>query len=291
MESITHERLSTAKRADSHARNSPSERHGRARQNELFTCLRSEGGKAALEELVVLFGPLARSLARRYNNTSEPYDDLCQVAHLGLIKAIQQFEPERGFPFQAYAVPTILGELRRYFRDSSWAVHVPRGVQERALEVRDTERVLSDERGRAPTVTELAQFMELSIEQVLEAMYALRSYGSVSLDAPSAGDSREEAGSYGEAIGEEDHRFDLVELGATVAPALASLEPSQRELLRMRFIEELSQAQIAQRIGVSQMQVSRLLRRCLGELRESVGSASFEPRPDGIGLRERGRDG
>jgi RNA polymerase sigma-B factor len=246
-------------------------RSERTRHHELFVRLHRTGEQAALDQLVESFGPLARSLARRYNNTSEPYEDLCQVAQLGLIKAIQQFDPERGFPFQAYAIPTILGELRRYFRNSSWSVHVPRGVQERALEVRDTERALNEEHGRSPTVPELAQFMELSVEQVLEAMHALRSYGSVSLDAPRANDSHDEDSSYAETIGEEDRRFDLVELGASVSPALAMLEPDQRELLRMRYIEEMTQSQIAQRIGVSQMQVSRLLQRCLAELRELAG--------------------
>jgi RNA polymerase sigma-B factor len=246
------------------------------RRDELLVRLHRTGEKAAFDQLVECFAPLARSLARRYNNTSEPYEDLCQVAQVGLIKAIQQFDPERGFPFQAYAIPTILGELRRYFRNSSWSVHVPRGVQERALEVRDTERALNEEHGRSPTVPELAQFMELSVEQVLEAMQALRSYGSVSLDAPRANDSHDEDGSYAETIGEEDRRFDLVELGASLSPAFAMLEPDQRELLRMRYIEEMTQSQIAQRIGVSQMQVSRLLQRCLGELRELAGVSPIE---------------
>lgn len=247
------------------------EQRERARQRMLFARLRRSGERAAFDRLVESFTPLARGLARRYNNTSEPYEDLCQVAQLGLIKAIQQFDPERGFPFQAYAIPTILGELRRYFRNSSWAVHVPRGVQERALEVRDTERALSDERGRSPTVSELAQFMELTTEEVLDAMHALRAYGSVSLDAPRANDSHDEDGSYAETVGAEDQHFELVELGASIGPALALLEPSQREMLRMRYIEEMTQRQIAQRIGVSQMQVSRLLQRCLVELREMTG--------------------
>jgi RNA polymerase sigma-B factor len=246
------------------------------RRDELFSRLHRTGEKAAFDQLVESFGPLARSLARRYNNTSEPYEDLCQVAQLGLVKAIQQFDPERGFPFQAYAIPTILGELRRYFRNSSWSVHVPRGIQERALEVRDTERALNEEHGRSPTVPELAQFMELSVEQVLEAMHALRSYGSVSLDAPRANDTHDEDSSYAETIGEEDSRFGLVELGASLSPALAMLEPDQRELLRMRYIEEMTQSQIAQRIGVSQMQVSRLLQRCLAELRELAGVSPIE---------------
>jgi RNA polymerase sigma-B factor len=237
----------------------------------LFARLRRTGEQATLEQLVECFTPLVRTLARRYNNTSEPYEDLCQVAQLGLIKAIQRFDPERGFPFQAYAIPTILGELRRYFRNSSWAVHVPRGVQERALDLRDTERALSDEHGRSPTVFELAQFMEITVEQVLDAMQALRAFGAVSLDAPRTNDSHDEDSTYVETIGDEDARFELVELGASLGPALALLEPRQREMLRMRYIDEMTQSQIAERLGVSQMQVSRLLQRCLAELRELTG--------------------
>ncbi len=237
----------------------------------LFRRVQRTGDRAALDELAACYAPLTRKLARRYSNSSEPYEDLCQVAQLGLIKAIRRFDPDRGFSFSAYAIPTILGELRRYFRNSSWAVHVPRGVQERALEVRDTERALSEETGRSPSVLELAQFMELSIEEVLDAMHALRSFRTDSLDAPRASDSHEADGSYAETIGEEDERFDLIELGASLSPALAQLEPSQRELLRLRYIEELSQSQIGDRIGVSQMQVSRLLRLCLAELRELAG--------------------
>lgn len=242
-----------------------------ANQLVLFRRVHRTGDPAALDELVARFAPLTRKLARRYFNSSEPYEDLCQVAQLGLIKAIRQFDPERGFSFPAYAIPTILGELRRYFRNSSWAVHVPRAVQERALEVRDIERLLSEENGRSPSVLELAQFMELSIEEVLDAMHALRSFRTDSLDAPRANDSHDADGSYAETIGEEDGRFDLVELGASVSPALAQLEPNQRELLRLRYIEELSQSQIGERIGVSQMQVSRLLQRSLTELRELAG--------------------
>jgi RNA polymerase sigma-B factor len=252
------------------------DRQGSARHRALFARLRSTGERAALEELVECYTPLARKLARRYSNTSEPYEDLCQVAQLGLVKAIQRFDPDRGFPFHAYAIPTILGELRRYFRNSSWAVHVPRGIQERALQLRDTERVLSDAYGRSPTVSELAQFMELSIEQVLDAMQALRAFASVSLDARRANDSHDEDGSYAETIGDEDARFELVELGASLSPAIGRLGPRQREMLWMRYIQEMTQSQIAERLGVSQMQVSRLLQRCLVELRELTDAVAAQ---------------
>lgn len=234
----------------------------------LFRRWSRHGDRAAREALISAYSPLARNLARRYNNTSEPYEDLCQVAQLGLVKAVDGYDPERGFPFTAYAVPTILGELRRYFRSASWAVHVPRGAQERALEVRDTERVLSEQYGRAPTVSELAQFMELPTEKVLDALLAMRALGSVSLDAPRGSEPGDEEGSYAEALGADDERLELIERGAEVAGALRRLEPRQREMLRLRFYEDLTQRQIAERFGVSQMQVSRMLKRCLEQLGE-----------------------
>ncbi len=240
----------------------------------LFQRWHRDRDQAARAELIESFSPLARKLARRYRNTSEPWEDLYQIAQLGLVKAVDGFDPDRGFPFASYAIPTILGELRRYFRSASWAVRVPRAMQERALEARDAERALAEEYGRSPTVQELAQFLELSVEETLDAMQALRALGSVSLDAPRGGDTSEDAVSYAEAIGEEDARYELVELDADLTGALAQLEPRQKEILRLRFFEELTQRQIAERIGVSQMQVSRLLSQCVGELRELTQAAA-----------------
>ncbi len=233
------------------------------------------GDAAARERLAEGYSSLARNLAYRYLNTSEPYEDLCQVAELGLLKAIERFDPDRGFPFQAFAIPTILGELRRHFRNCSWSVHVPRGVQERALELRDVERALSEENGRAPTVHELAQFMELSTEEVLDGLQALRGFAAVSLDVPRGSEPGDEAGSFIETVGEEDRRFELVELRTSLTGAMATLEPQQREMLRLRFFEELTQTQIAERLGVSQMQVSRLLRRCLDQLHDRAEESSL----------------
>ncbi len=218
--------------------------------------------------LIERYTPLTRSLARRYGNSSEPFDDLMQVAQLGLVKALDRYDPARGFPFKSFAVPTILGEMRRYFRDCGWAVHVPRGVQERALQVRDAEQQLTEEHGRAPTVQQLAEFLELGAEQVLDARGALHAYRAGSLDAPRHVGDDEGESAYADVIGAEDGRYELVELAMTVGSALRQLTPRQREILRLRFVEELSQTEIAARIGVSQMQVSRLLKRCLDELRE-----------------------
>ena len=241
-------------------------RRKRPDEHELFRRWKRFGDRAAHERLVREYTPLSRNLARRYGRSSEPFDDLFQVAQLGLLKALARYDHERGFPFKAFAVPTILGEMRRYFRDSGWAVHVPRGAQERALEVREAQQQLSEERGRAPTVAQLAEYLEIATEEVLDGLRALAGYGTLSLDAPRSAEDQD-SGSYAESVGAEDERFELIELGLSVGEALERLSPRKREILRLRFAEELTQTQIAERVGVSQMQVSRLLRRSLDELR------------------------
>jgi len=232
----------------------------------LFVRWQQHADRGAREELVRRFLPLARSLARRYGRSSEPFDDLLQVASLGLLKAIDRFDVERGHQFQSFAVPTILGEMRRYFRDSGWAVHVPRSAQERALKVRDAQERIANERGHAPTASQLAQYLELDTEEVLDALQTIQAYETVSLDAPRPG-SDDDGGAYVESIGGEDERYELVELDATVSTALARVPARERLILQMRFVDDLTQTEIAERIGISQMQVSRLLRRSLEQLR------------------------
>ena len=166
--------------------------------------------------------PLARSLARRYGRSSEPFEDLLQVASLGLLKALDRYDPSRGFAFKAFAVPTVLGEMRRYFRDSGWAVHVPRSVQERSLKVRGAQEHLTNQEGRAPTVSGIAQYLELDTEDVIDALQAIQSYETVSLDAPAPGGD-EDASSYGDSLGDEDERYELVELVRTVASVMNEL--------------------------------------------------------------------
>jgi RNA polymerase sigma-B factor len=225
-----------------------------------------QGDQTAREALVRRFMPLARSLARRYDRSSEPFEDLLQVASLGLLKALDRFDPELGHPFASFAVPTILGEMRRHFRDAGWSVHVPRGSQERALKVRDAQERLANRRGRAPTVNELAEYLELSTEEIIDAMQAIQAYESLSLDAPRPG-ATDEVTSYGEAMGAEDERYELVELDATVTAVLGHIPQRERQILSMRFVEDMTQTEIAARVGISQMQVSRLLRRSLDQLR------------------------
>jgi RNA polymerase sigma-B factor len=232
----------------------------------LFARWQSRKDERAREELVRRFVPLARSLARRYGRSSEPFEDLLQVASLGLLKAIDRYDATLGHPFQSYAVPTILGEMRRYFRDSGWAIHVPRGAQERALKVRDAQERISNETGRAPTVNQLAEYLEIDAEEIIDALQAIRAYETVSLDAP-RGVGEDDVVPYGDTIGHEDERYELVELDATVSKALQHLPARDRLVLQLRFVEDLTQTEIAERIGISQMQVSRLLRRSLEQLR------------------------
>jgi RNA polymerase sigma-B factor len=240
----------------------------------LFTRWQRDHDGVARDELVRHYMPLARSLARRYTRSSEPFEDLVQVASLGLLKALDRFDPTRGHPFASFAVPTILGEMRRYFRDAGWALHIPRGVQECALKVRDAQERFANEQGHAPTVNQLAQYLELSSEEIVDALQAIQAYETVSLDAPPPG-SGDDVTSYRDATGQEDERYELVELDATVAAVLEHIPVRERLILRLRFVDDLTQTEIAARVGISQMQVSRLLRRSLEQLR-TLAQASRE---------------
>jgi len=246
---------------------------GAMEERRLFLRWREQGDSVAREALARRFMPLARSLARRYDRSSEPFDDLLQVASLGLLKALDRFDPELGHPFASFAVPTILGEVRRYFRDAGWSVHVPRGAQERALRVRDAQERLANLHGRAPTVNQLAEYLELDSEEVIDAIQAIQAYGAVSLDGPRAG-AEDDVTPYGDAMGEDDERYELVELDATISAVLQHIPARERVILRMRFVEDLTQTEIADRVGISQMQVSRLLRRSLDQLRTMTHEAS-----------------
>jgi RNA polymerase sigma-B factor len=222
------------------------------------------------EELVERFMPLARRLAARYAGGAEPYDDLVQVASVGLVKAIDRFDPVRGTAFSTFAVPTILGELKRHFRDRGWSVHVPRDVQERILKVERALAELPARLGRAPTVADIAERLGVTEEQVLEAMHASQGHHSVSLDASSMQGDGDEPAPLGERLGKIDLGFETVEYGAAIEPTLAKISDRDRMVLHLRFVEDLTQSEIAARVGVSQMHVSRILRSTLEELRQAV---------------------
>jgi len=235
--------------------------------NELFARWHQHQDARAREELVERFLPLARNLARRYAGAREPFDDLLQVASLGLVKAIDRFDEERGAAFSSFAVPTILGELKRYFRDLGWSVHVPRGAQEQALKVQEAQERLTSRTGRPPTVEDLAQYLEIDVEDVLDALETSAAHHSASLDAPRE-DGEDDSGTLVDVFGQEDPRFELVDESVTISAAADELTPRERRVLALRFVGDMTQTQIAAEIGVSQMQVSRILRRALSRLRE-----------------------
>jgi RNA polymerase sigma-B factor len=234
---------------------------------ELFERWQRRRDRRARDELIERFLPLARKLARRYAQSSEPYEDLVQVASLGLVKAVERFDSERGFAFMSFAVPTIVGELKRHFRDTAWALHVDRSAQERARRITDAQQQISAETGRPARIDELAQYLEISQEEVLDGLQTAEAYDALSLDAPFSGEG-DDLSSRGESLGEDDARLELVDVQATIFAAAKHLPRREREILYLRFGEDLTQSQIATRLGISQMQVSRLLRRSLQRLRE-----------------------
>ena len=240
----------------------------------LFRRYRGQCDQAAREELVRRFLPLARSIARRYARSSEPYEDLVQVATLALLKAIERFDPERGIDFRAFAIPTILGELKRYFRDSAWAVHVPRSVQERALLVEGANERLTNIHGRPPTVREIASHLGVTNEDVLDGLKAARAYDTLSLDeSPGAPTLEGDETTLGETLGAEDERYELIDADLAVAGAVRSLPERERRILYLRFVKEMTQSEIATIMGVSQMQISRLLQRSLAQLAKIADGA------------------
>jgi RNA polymerase sigma-B factor len=245
------------------------DRGARAREDRrLLERYHRDGDQAAREALVERFLPLARQLARRYQRGSEPLDDLIQVASLGLLKAIDRFEPDRPTAFSSFAVPTILGELKRHFRDRGWSVRVPRDLQELAVRVERVSEELTRQLGRAPTPGEIGEQVGVTTEQVLEAREAAGAYRAVSLDRPR--DDDEEGDGMSESMGVEDPGFGLAEDAATVQRLMSVLGDREQEVLRLRFEEDLTQSEIGLRVGVSQMHVSRLIRQAVERLREEA---------------------
>jgi RNA polymerase sigma-B factor len=243
---------------------------------QLFERLRRDGDCRARDELVSRFLPLARRLAARYHGAGEPLDDLVQVASLGLVKAVDRFDVARGVSFTTYAVPTIAGELKRHFRDNSWAVHVPRGLRDQALRVHATMKELSESTGERPPSDELAERLSLSERQVDDALGALGAFDAISLDGPAYHGSESEVQTRGETVGVLDADYELAEHRATLEEALKQIPSRDRRVLQMRFLEDRTQSDIAEDIGVSQMQVSRILRRALERLRQTIESPEHQ---------------
>ena len=241
----------------------------RRAEQELLIRYSRTGDLAARRELVERFLPFARDLALRYSYTDEPVEDLVQVAYIGLLKAIDRYEPGRGTRFTSYAAPTILGELKRHFRDKGWALHVPRDLQERALKAsREGER-LAKQLGRSPSVREVAAAVGCSSEELLEAYEAARSYEAVSLDAAASSDS-DDGATLLDVIGSSDDGYAAVAEGEALAAAWRELPSQERRVLELRFVGNMTQREIGEVIGFSQMHVSRLLRRALARLESAT---------------------
>jgi RNA polymerase sigma-B factor len=239
------------------------------KDSELWRHFARERDPAIREELVRRNLPFAKRLALRYRGASEPFDDLLQVATMGLLNAVDRFDPERGIPFTAFASPTILGELKRHFRDRVWTVRVPRGLHDRMGDVEKATSELTTELQRSPSVGEIAERIGVEQTDVLEVMEANHNRRPLSLDRPANAEDPEDSPP-AEWIGAEDKSYELVESRITLDSALPYLDDRERLVLHLRFVEDLTQSQIAAQIGHSQMHVSRILRRALARIRDRI---------------------
>jgi RNA polymerase sigma-B factor len=247
---------------------------GLAAEAMLWRRLRDQRDPAAREELVRRYLPFAKNLALRYRGASESFDDLLQVANLGLVNAVDRFDPARGTPFAAFASPTILGELKRHFRDRVWTVRVPRGLHDRMAEVEKATTALTVELQRSPSVGEIATKLEIEPAEVLEVLEANHNRRPLSLDRPVGGEDDESPAS--EWVGDEDEGYELIDDKLALEGVLPQLDDRERLILRLRFVEDMTQSQIADQIGHSQMHVSRILRRTLERIREEVAEQNEE---------------
>ena len=243
---------------------------------ELFERLADDGDPVDRDLVVERFLPLARSIAARYQRNNEPFDDVFQVACLALVKAVDRYDVSRGRAFSSFAIPTIAGEIKRYYRDRTWSVHVPRDLQERALAVARVRGELETERGRSPTATEIAERLEITEEDVVEALQARHAHGATSLDAP-AGD-HESGAVIADLLPSHEEGFARVETAADLEALGRVLQPRERLIVRMRFERDMTQREIGDLVGLSQMQVSRILRDALARLRERDREAESKQR-------------
>ncbi len=231
-----------------------------------------EGDLAAREKLIEQYMSLVRSLARRYSYRGEQLEDLVQIGAIGLIKAIDRFDLDRGVELTTYATPNIIGEIKRHFRDKGWSVRVPRGLQELNVQLSRLVESLTVQFGRSPTIPELAKAAGVEEEAVLEALESGRAYSSLSLSVGSGGGDGDEDLDPMESIGTEEHQFEVSEDRAVLAPGFRVLDDRERKILQLRFFDGLTQSQIAQQVGISQMHVSRLIRRSLQKIREEIAT-------------------
>jgi RNA polymerase sigma-B factor len=233
----------------------------------LLLAYHRDGDEESRDRALVELMPLVRALASRYAGRGEPLEDLVQVGSIGLIKAVDRFDVDRGVEFTSYAVPTIVGEIRRHFRDKAWAIHVPRRLKELSLLLSRLLDELTNELGRSPTVAELAEKAGVDEEEVVDALDSAQAYSTRSLDAPFELDGDD---GLVDRLGADEHGYENVESGALVSVGLAALDTRERRIVELRFFEEMTQSQIAAEIGISQMHVSRLLRTALGKMRGRI---------------------
>jgi RNA polymerase sigma-B factor len=231
-----------------------------------------QGDLAAREQLIEQYMSLVRSLARRYSYRGEQLDDLVQIGAIGLIKAIDRFDVNRGVELTTYATPNIIGEIKRHFRDRGWSVRVPRGLQELNIKLSRLIEDLTVQNGRSPTIPELAKAAGVTDEEVLEALESGRAYSSLSLSAGSGGQDDDGELDPLESLGTEEHQYEVSEDRAVLAPGFRVLDQRERTILHLRFFEGLTQSQIAQQVGISQMHVSRLIRRSLEKIRNEIAA-------------------
>ncbi|MHB0978514.1 MAG: SigB/SigF/SigG family RNA polymerase sigma factor [Thermoleophilia bacterium] len=239
-------------------------------EKELLRRVHRESDRAAREELITRYLPLVRSLARRFSSRGQPVEDLIQVGSIGLIKAIDRFDIERGVELSTYATPTILGEIKRYFRDKGWAVKVPRALQDLNIRLNKVIEQLTVELNRSPTISELAEACAVTEEEVLEALESGRAYNSLSLFSSGSSDE-EDSLELLDYLGKDEPEYELVEQRRYLAPAMNKLDERERLILHLRFFEGMTQTQIATRVGISQMHVSRLIRKSIDVLRQHMG--------------------
>lgn len=236
---------------------------------ELFRRFKEEGDMDAREKLVMSHLNLVRFIANKFKNRGEPIDDLIQVGYLGLLKAIDRFDPSRGLEFTTFATPTIMGEIKRHFRDKGWSVRVPRRLQELSAKVNQATDALTSQLQRSPTIAEIADYLDATVDEVLEAMESSSAYSSVSLEAPSGADD-DDTPSVIDRYATEDSDLALTDDRIIIEEALASFSPRERDVIEMRFLKGMTQIEIAEKLGISQVQVSRLLRRTLKKIQDKI---------------------
>ncbi|GGU53525.1 RNA polymerase sigma factor [Streptomyces lavendofoliae] len=290
VDGLLDERADRMNEQQHHHHHDPNDRSG---AKALFIQLRTlpDGSPERAElrnRLVRMHLPLVEHLARRFRNRGEPLDDLTQVATIGLIKSVDRFDPDRGVEFSTYATPTVVGEIKRHFRDKGWAVRVPRRLQELRLSLTTATAELSQLHGRSPTVHELAERLGISEEEVLEGLESANAYSTLSLDVP---DTDDESPAVADTLGAEDEALEGVEYRESLKPLLEDLPPREKRILLLRFFGNMTQSQIAQEVGISQMHVSRLLARTLAQLREKLLVEELNRTPGPADTRARHRAG